>query len=101
MHNARFMVVEGISRYDKKRVWLVISSSNKVNRVRSSRELNHLINNGTVKPNNFAHLCERYNSGIPEEQVLTLLTVVEHHGYFRTLKDVRDYIQMLELMNNV
>lgn len=101
MHNARFMIVEGICRYTKRRVWLIISSSNKVSRILSSRELNHLINNGTIKPNNFAHLCERYASGIPEEQVIMLLTVVEHHGYFRTLKDVRDYIQILELMDNV
>lgn len=101
MHNARFMVIEGLNRYTKGRTWLIISSSNKVNRLLNSRELNHLINNGTVKPNNFAHLSDRYNSGMPEEQVLGLLTVIEHHGYFRTLKDVRDYIQMLELMDNV
>ncbi|APC46075.1 hypothetical protein HYP06_gp097 [Vibrio phage vB_VspP_pVa5] len=102
MHNARFMLVEGLSQYVKtKTTWVIISSSNKVARVPRSDWLNPLINHGTVGPNNFGHYAENYASGIPENQILTLHKVVEHHGYFRTLKDVRDYIQMLELMDNV
>ncbi|AUR87227.1 hypothetical protein HYP58_gp81 [Vibrio phage 1.097.O._10N.286.49.B3] len=102
MHNARFMLIEGESRYNLTRTtWVIISSSNKVARILKAAELDPLVNNGTVRPNNFGNYDNRHALHTPEGQILTLHRVIGHHGYFRTLEDVRDYIQMLELMDNV
>lgn len=96
----RFMLIEGESRYAKGHVrWLIVSSSDMVNVVRNSQDLDPLVSNGTIRPNNFGHLCERYASGWPEEQVIHQRSIKEHHGYFRTLCEVRDYIKMMELVN--
>lgn len=98
MHNARFMLVETqVFRSNPVSKWIIISSSNCVLTYATIKELDKLISYGTVRPNNFGH----NPLATPERIILSQAKIIEHHGYFRTLKDVRDYIQMMELLNNV
>ena len=97
----RFMLIEG--RYvlsEETTCWLVVSSSNKVAEFVHPVQLERLILNGTVRPNNFGHSYPDCMSGRPEEAVLRLnpYKSIEHHGYFRTLAEVRDYIKMEQLL---
>ena len=97
----RFMLIEGRYVFAEERTcWLVVSSSNKVADFVHTYHLDRLILNGTVRPNNFGHNDPDYMSGRPEEAVRMLnpYKPIEHHGYFRTLAEVRDYIKMEQIL---
>lgn len=98
-HNARFMLISGSAvKVHEVRKWIIVSSSNYVKTIIYARELAGLIENGTCRPNNFGHSF--YAS--PETQVtigLDPFKPVEHHGYFRTLKDLYNYVQVMEVID--
>lgn len=99
-HNSRFMLIQGGSPYSNQITsWVIISSSDKVARITKADDLNYIISKGTVRPNNFGHYDPNVTSGAPEYQVLQLRGKLEHHGYFRTLRDLRDYIKMYEVLD--
>ena len=101
MQNPRFLLLESRHIYIRDmKVYTIISSSDLVRRIPSGtvlKELDKLIANGNVRPNNFGH--STYFT--PEDAMLRAHKgyPIINHGYFRTLKELKSYVEMIQLLD--
>lgn len=93
--NPKFMLYRAIhptrwSGLNKR--WLVVSSADLAAWM-NLFSIEYHVSKGSFNPKSFGH-----SHRAPEEMVLSVSTI-ENHGYFKHLRDIRDYVRMEELLD--
>ncbi|AGH57562.1 hypothetical protein PYDG_00030 [Pseudoalteromonas phage pYD6-A] len=95
--NPRFMLCEYICMFSKRTKWLVVSSMDLAATFIDYKDIEYHVRNGSITTSSFGH-----DSLYTPEYIINHRSVktsrVKHHGYFKHLKDIVNYLKMEELL---